>query len=112
MPSDDPGLRNEAGHGDQPGTGGLPGPLRRFADRFEEVRSAETFDMDQVGRVLVELAADEEFFGPLIEQLPAGSPGSRWLLGDDMLLVGREEYDPDQGTWRALAPGDPGRDNR
>ena len=207
MPSDDPGPRNQAGHGDQPGTGGLPGPLRRFADRLEEVRSAETFDMDQVGRVLMELAADEEFFSPLIEQLPIGSPGSRWLirpargprlvlvhrpeavmgythshrcwvgiapvrgvethqrwdavrhaggqaelrladeralvpgdvatlvpprdvhnhghvagsgpspyslvlLGDDMLLFGREEYDPDQGTWRALTPGDPGRGNR
>jgi hypothetical protein len=33
--------------------------------------------MDQVGRLLVELAADEEFFGPLIAQLPSGSPGSR-----------------------------------
>jgi hypothetical protein len=163
--------------------------------------------MDQVGRVLVELAGDEEFFGPLIAQLPSGSPGSRWLirpgrgprlvlvhrpdgvmgythshhcwvgiapvrgvethqrwdavrltggqaelhladeralvrgdvatlvpprdvhnhghvagsgpspyslilLGDDMLLFDREEYDPERGTWRALAPGDPGRDNR
>jgi len=155
----------------------------------------------------VELAADEEFLGPLIAQLPADSPGSRWLikpargprlvlvhrpdgvmgythshrcwvalapvrgvethqrwdairqadgraelhladeralvrgdvatlvpprdvhnhghvpgsgpspyslilLGDDMLLFRREEYDPDRGTWQALAPGDPGRDNR
>jgi hypothetical protein len=163
--------------------------------------------MDQVGRVLVELAADEEFFGPLIAQLPSGSPGNRWLirpergprlvlvhrpegvmgythshrcwvgiapvrgvethqkwdavrhaggraelrlaeeralvhgdvatlvpprdvhnhghvagsgpspyslilLGDDMLLFDREEYDPERGTWRALAAGDPGRDNR
>ena len=163
--------------------------------------------MDRVGRVLVELAADEEFFSPLIAQLPSGSPGSRWLirpgrgprlvlvhrpegvmgythshrcwvgiapvrgvethqrwdavrqaggraelrladeralvrgdaatlvpprdvhnhghvpgsgpspyslilLGDDMLLFDREEYDPEQGTWRALAAGDPGRDNR
>ena len=162
--------------------------------------------MDQVGQVLVELAADEEFFGPLIAQLPSGSPGSRWLirperspagarpppggsdglhhshrcwvgiapvrgvethqkwdavrhaggraelrladeralvhgdvatlvpprdvhnhghvagsgpspyslilLGDDMLLFDREEYDPERGSWRALAPGNPGRDNR
>jgi len=29
-------------------------------------RSAEIVHMDQVGQVLVELAADEEFFGPLI----------------------------------------------
>ena len=30
------------------------------------------------------------------------------LLGDDMYLFEREEYDPEQGTWRKLAPGDPG----
>jgi predicted metal-dependent enzyme (double-stranded beta helix superfamily) len=185
----------------------LPQPLRHFADRLGEVRSAEILDMQQVGRVLVELAADAEFFGPLIAQLPSGSPGSQWLirpergprlvlvhrpdgvmgythshrcwvgiapvrgvethqrwdavrhadgraelrladeralaqgdaatlvpprdvhnhghvagsgpspyslilLGDDMLLFDREEYDPERGTWRALAPGDPGRDNR
>jgi hypothetical protein len=29
-----------------------------------------------------------------------------------MLLFDREEYDPDQGTWRRLVPGDPGRENR
>ncbi len=163
--------------------------------------------MGQVGRLLVELAADEEFFSPLIAQIPSGSPGSQWLirpergprlvlvhrpegvmgythshrcwvgiapvrgvethqkwdaachaggraelrladeralvhgdvatlvpprdvhnhghvagsgpspyslilLGDDMLLFGREEYDPERGTWCALAPGNPGRDNR
>jgi hypothetical protein len=190
-----------------PGTGAWPAPLRDFAERLEEVSSAEIFDLNRVGRVLVELAADEEFLGPLIAQLPAGSPGSRWLikpargprlvlvhrpdgvmgythshrcwvalapvrgvethqrwdairqadgraelhladeralvrgdvatlvpprdvhnhghvpgsgpspyslilLGDDMLLFRREEYDPDRGTWQALAPGDPGRDNR
>jgi predicted metal-dependent enzyme (double-stranded beta helix superfamily) len=187
--------------------GEMPGLLRHFADRLAEVRSAEIVDMDQVGRALVELAADEGFFGPLIAQLPSGSPGSRWLirpergprlvlvhrpegvmgythshrcwvgiapvrgvethqrwdavrqdggraelrladqralargdvatlvpprdvhnhghvagsgpspyslilLGDDMLLFSREEYDPERGTWRALVPGDPGRDNR
>jgi hypothetical protein len=40
------------------------------------------------------------------------SPYSLILLGDDMLLFDREEYDPETGTWRALAPGDPGRSNR
>jgi predicted metal-dependent enzyme (double-stranded beta helix superfamily) len=184
-----------------------PGPLRTFADRLSEVSSADAVDLHQVGRLLVELASDEEFFGPLIAQMPPGSPGSRWLikpergprlvlvhrpegvmgythshrcwvgiapvrgvethqrwdvvhqadsraelrladeralvrgqvatlvpprdvhnhghvvgsgpspyslilLGDDMLLFGREEYDPEQGTCQALAPGDPGRDNR
>jgi hypothetical protein len=185
----------------------LPGPLRHFVDRLDELCAADVIDMDRVGRLLVELAADEAFFGPLIAQIPPGSPGSRWLvrpergprlvlvhrpdgvmgythshrcwvgiapvrgvethqrwdavphadgvaelaladeralvqgdvatlvpprdvhnhghvvgsgpspyslilLGDDMLLFGREEYDQEQGTWRALAPGDPGRDNR
>jgi hypothetical protein len=205
MPSHDRVEPTEASHADQPGV--LPGPLRLFADRLDEVRSAEILDLDQVGRVLAELAADEEFFSPLIAQLPVGSPGNRWLirpargprlvlvhrpeglmgythshrcwvaiapvrgvethqrwdaarqpggraelrlaeeralvrgdvatlvpprdvhnhghvagsgpspyslilLGDDMLLFEREEYDPERGTWRALAPGDPGRDNR
>ena len=83
MPSDDSVLRNGASYGGQTGSGGLPGPLRHFADRLAEVRSAEIFDLDQVGQVLVELAADEEFFGPLIAQLPSGSPGSRWLIKPD-----------------------------
>ena len=191
----------------QPGTSALPGPLQQFVDRLNELRSADVVDMDQVGRLLVELAVDEAFFDPLIAQIPSGSPGSRWLvkpergprlvlvhrpdgvmgythshrcwvgiapvrgvethqrwdavchtdgaaelrlaneralvqgdvatlvpprdvhnhghvvgsgpspyslilLGDDMLLFDREEYDPELGTWRALAPGDPGRDNR
>jgi predicted metal-dependent enzyme (double-stranded beta helix superfamily) len=163
--------------------------------------------MDMVGRLLLELAAEEEFFDPLIAQIPAESPGVRWLarpdrgprlvlvhrpegvmaythshrcwvaltpvrgvethqrwtavrhqdgraemtladeralhrgdvvtlvppedvhnhghiagsgpspyslilLGDDMLLFQRVEYDPERGTWRGLAPGDPGRSNR
>jgi hypothetical protein len=54
----------------------LPGPLRHFADQLEEIRSAKILDMDQVGRVLVELAADEEFFSPVIAQLPSGSPAA------------------------------------
>ncbi len=29
-----------------------------------------------------------------------------------MLLFEREEYDPERGTWRGLAPGDPDRANR
>ena len=48
MPPGDPGLRNEASHGDQPGTGGLPGPLRRFADRLDEVRSAGTSSLAEL----------------------------------------------------------------
>jgi hypothetical protein len=40
------------------------------------------------------------------------SPYSLILLGDDMLVFNPQEYDPEQGTWRALEPGDPGRANR
>jgi predicted metal-dependent enzyme (double-stranded beta helix superfamily) len=40
------------------------------------------------------------------------SPYSLILLGDDMLLFEREEYDPERGTWQQLAPGDPGRSHR
>ncbi len=40
------------------------------------------------------------------------SPYSLILLGDDMYLFERKEYDPGQGTWRKLAPGDPGRSHR
>jgi len=40
------------------------------------------------------------------------APYSLILLGDDMFQFERQEYDPNQGTWRDLAPGDPGRSNR
>ena len=189
-------------------TDAFPGPVRHFLSRLDELPSGQPPDMDMVGRALVQLAADEEFFAPLIAQIPSSdSPGVRWLvrpergprlvlvhrpegvmaythshrcwvalapvrgvethqhwdvirhaggraelslageralrrgdvatlvpprdvhnhghvtgsgpspyslilLGDDMLLFEREEYDPGQGTWQGLAPGDPGRPNR
>jgi hypothetical protein len=188
-------------------TGTYPAPLHRFLVQLDGLRSGGIPAMDQVGRLLVALAADEEYFAPLVAQLPAGTPGVQWLarpergprlvlvhrpegvmaythshrcwiaiapvrgvethqhwnavrhadgraelslaseralrrgdvvtlippddvhnhghvlgtgpspyslilLGDDMLLFEREEYDPDRGTWRGLAPGDPGRSNR
>ena len=40
------------------------------------------------------------------------SPYSLILLGENMYLYERQEYDPGQGTWRTLAPGDPGRSHR
>ena len=40
------------------------------------------------------------------------SPYSLILLGDNMLVFERKEYDPERGTWRRLAPGDAGRSNR
>ena len=188
-------------------TGALASPLRRFLEQLDGLHSAGVPDISEVGRLLVDLAADEEFFGPLIAEMPAQSPGGKWLirpergprlvlfhrpdgvmacthshhcwvaiapvrgvethqrwdavrykdgradlrlaeeralvpgdvvtllpprdvhnhghvagtgpspyslilLGNDMFLFNREEYDPEQGTWRALGPGDPGRSNR
>jgi predicted metal-dependent enzyme (double-stranded beta helix superfamily) len=188
-------------------TGAYPAQLRHFLAQLDELRSTGVPDMGAVGRLLVQLAADEEYLAPLIAQIPAESPGVHWLarpergprlvlvhrpegvmaythshrcwvaiapvrgvethqhwnavrhdggraeltlvderalhagdvvtlippddvhnhghvlgtgpgpyslilLGDDMLLFEREEYDPDRGTWRGLAPGDPGRSNR
>jgi predicted metal-dependent enzyme (double-stranded beta helix superfamily) len=185
----------------------LGSPLSPFLTQLDDLRSADVLDMDQVGRLLVELAADEEYLGPLIAEMPSESPGGKWLvkpergprlvlfhrpdgmmacthshqcwvavapvrgvethqrwdalshqdgraelrlvddramhrgdaatltppgdvhnhghvlgtgpspyslilLGDDMYLFERKEYDPDQGTWRTLAPGDPGRPHR
>ena len=184
-----------------------PSPIRRFLEQLDGLRSADVPDMEEVGRLLVELASDEDFFDPLIAELPSAEPCDRWLvrpergprvvlvhrpegvmgythshrfwvgiapvrgvethqrrdavrhaggradlrlqderalvhgeaatlvpprdvhnhghvvgsgpspyslimLGDDMLLFDREEYDPEQGTWRALGPGDPGWSNR
>ena len=184
-----------------------PSPLRRFLEQLDALRSADVPDLEEVGRILVELAGDDEFFDPLIAELPSAEPCDRWLirpergprlvlvhrpdsvmgythshgcwvgiapvrgvethqrwdavrhaggraelslederalvhgevatlvpprdvhnhghvagsgptpyslilLGDDMLLFDREEYDPEQGTWRALPPGVPVRSNR
>ena len=40
------------------------------------------------------------------------TPYSLILLGDDMLLFEREEYDLERGTWQRLGPRDPGRSHR
>jgi predicted metal-dependent enzyme (double-stranded beta helix superfamily) len=188
-------------------TGTLPSPLSHFVGQLNEVCSADVLDMGAVGRLLVELAADEDFFGPLIAGMPPESPEVHWLvkpgrgprlvlvhrpegvmaythshgcwvaiapvrgaethqhwnvvrhgggraelslagehvlhrgdvatlvpprdvhnhghvvgtgpapyslilLGDNMFMFDRQEYDPGEGTWRALRPGDPGRSNR
>jgi predicted metal-dependent enzyme (double-stranded beta helix superfamily) len=185
----------------------FPSPPLHFLTQLAELRSADIVDMDEVGRLLVELAADEEYLGPLIEAIPPQRAGGKWLLkpergprlvlfhrpagvmaythshhcwvavapvrgvethqrwdavrhedgraelrladdrtmqrgdvatlvppgdvhnhghvlgtgpspyslillGDDMYRYERKEYDPRQGTWRKLEPGDPGRSHR
>jgi predicted metal-dependent enzyme (double-stranded beta helix superfamily) len=185
----------------------LPSPLKLFLSQLDDVRSSVVLDMNEIGRLLVELASAEDYFAPIIAELPSQSLSEHWLvmpdrgprlvllhrpegmmaythshhcwvgvapvrgvethqhweavrhddgraelalaedralqpgevatlvppkdvhnhghvvgtgpspyslvlLGDDMLLFGREEYDVEHGTWRPLAPGDPGRANR
>lgn len=102
-------------------------PPRSFLPSGMSCAPATRRILGQVAVALVELAADQEFFAPLIAQMPAASPTcagwsspsavrawcwSTGRRGDDMLLFEREEYDPEQGTWQRLAPGDPGRSNR
>jgi hypothetical protein len=61
-------------------TGGSPDPLHHFLAQLDELRSGDILDMDQVGPLLVELAAEEEFFGPLIAEMPSESAGGKWLV--------------------------------
>jgi hypothetical protein len=76
-------------------TGTYPAPVRHFLAQLDELRSGDVPDMDQVGRLLVELAADEEYFAPLLAQLPAESPGVHWLVKPDrgprLVLVHRPD---------------------
>ena len=100
------------------GAGALPSPLRHFATAVDEARSADAPDMSLAGeRVLhggdvatLTPPRDVHNHGHVIGTGPA--PYTLVLLGDDMYLFERQEYDPAEGTWQALDPGDPGRSNR
>jgi len=61
--------------------GALPAPLRLFLDRLDQQRSGAAPDMNQPGRLLAELAADQEYFDPLIAGTPSGSFGVHGLIG-------------------------------
>jgi hypothetical protein len=92
-------------------TGDFPSPLRHFLAQLAELRSAEIPDMGEVGRLLVELAADEEYFGPLIAEMPSQSPGGTWLVkperGPRLVLFHRPEgvmaYTHSHHCWVAVA---------
>lgn len=58
-------------------TAGLPGPLRCFTAHLDELGSGGVPDMDRAARHLADLAADTDFFAPLIAQIPAQAPGDR-----------------------------------
>jgi predicted metal-dependent enzyme (double-stranded beta helix superfamily) len=64
-------------------TGDLPGPLRGFLTRLGDAIPDTGPDLGAVGRLLVELAAEEDFFGPLIADVPAGQTGGTWLIRPD-----------------------------
>jgi hypothetical protein len=92
-------------------TGALPSPLRHFLAQLDELCSGNAPDIDPVGRALVELAADEELFAPLIDQIHVGSPGVHWLVqperGPRLVLVHRPEgvvaYTHSHHCWVAIA---------
>jgi hypothetical protein len=111
MPPHDSG----AGYGGQTSTGALPGPLRQFVAQLDELRSPDVLDMDKVGRLLAELAADEEFFAPLIAGIPSAAPGDRWLVrperGPRLVLVHRPDgvmgYTHSHRCWVGIAADEP-----
>ena len=80
--------------------------------QLDEVLSGDIPDMEQVGRLLVELAADEEFFSPLIAEMPAEEAGGKWLVqperGPRLVLFHRPEgvmaYTHSHHCWVAVAP--------
>jgi len=93
-------------------TASLPSPLRHFLAQLDELGAGDAPDMGQVGQVLVELAADEDFFAPLIAEMPAGAPGVHWLIqperGPRLVLVHRPEgvmaCTHSHRCWVAIAP--------
>jgi predicted metal-dependent enzyme (double-stranded beta helix superfamily) len=93
-------------------TGALPSPLRHFLTQLDELRSGDVPDMDKVGRLLVELAADEEYFAPLIAGIPSESTGGHWLVkperGPRLVLFHRPEgmmaRTHSHRCWVAVAP--------
>jgi predicted metal-dependent enzyme (double-stranded beta helix superfamily) len=93
-------------------TSAFPGPLRHFLAQLDELRSGDIIDMDQVGRLLVELAADEEYFGPLIAEMPPETAGGNWLVrperGPRLVLFHRPDgvmaYTHSHHVWVGVAP--------
>jgi predicted metal-dependent enzyme (double-stranded beta helix superfamily) len=93
-------------------TSDYPGPLRHFLGQLEDLRTEDNLDMDKVGRLLVELAADEDYLGPLVESLPPASTGGTWLIrpprGPRLVLFHRPDgamaRTHSHSCWVAIAP--------
>jgi len=62
---------------------------------MDELMAGDTLDEAAVGRLLVEVAADDDLVGPLVAGLPVETPGGTWLLrperGPRLLLFHRTE---------------------
>jgi predicted metal-dependent enzyme (double-stranded beta helix superfamily) len=90
----------------------FPGPLAGFLARLADAAPGDRADMGAVGRLLVDLAADEEFFAPAIADLPSGRPAGKWLIrparGPRLLLFHRPEgvmaATHSHQCWVAIAP--------
>jgi predicted metal-dependent enzyme (double-stranded beta helix superfamily) len=93
------------------GTDALPSPLSNFATELDELRSADVLDLDAVGRLLTDLAADDDFLGPLIDAMPPQKQDVHWLVkperGPRLVLVHRPEgvmaYTHSHGCWVGIA---------
>lgn len=89
-----------------------PGPLRHLLSQLDELRAEDSLDMNKVGHLLVELAADEDYLGPLIMAMPSESSGGTWLIrperGPRLVLFHRPEgvmsCTHSHGCWVAIAP--------
>lgn len=93
-------------------TSGYPGPLRHLLAELDDLQAADSLDMDAVGRLLVELAADDDYLRPLVAAMTPDSPGGTWLVepsrGPRLVLFHRPEgvisYTHSHSCWVAITP--------
>jgi predicted metal-dependent enzyme (double-stranded beta helix superfamily) len=89
-----------------------PSPLRQLLTQLDELRAEDSLDMSKVGHLLVQLAADEDYLGPLVTAMPPESSGGTWLIrperGPRLVLFHRPEgvmsYTHSHSCWLAMAP--------
>jgi predicted metal-dependent enzyme (double-stranded beta helix superfamily) len=89
-----------------------PSPLRHLLSGLDDLRADDSLDMSKVGQLMVELAADEDYLGPLVTAMPPQSSGGTWLIrperGPRLVLFHRPEgvmsYTHSHSCWLAMAP--------
>jgi len=112
MYSRDTQPRAPVGYIDEVRTSEYPSPLRHLLSQLAELRAEDSIDMSKVGHLLVQLAADEDYLGPLIKAMPSESSGGTWLIqparGPRLVLFHRPEgvmsYTHSHSCWLAMAP--------